>query len=272
MSRQELLAKYPELDRDIHRPNAEADAIVALALTGHKVVHRRIETDVAVEFVVVGHTVYSPDARNHPRISDAIDEAKVQKRTVPEPDDLGGLAAIDYAHSNLADRTRLSYDPDGHDLDQVYPIGSRADRQEIAASLSAASMGVPGTSVVLSDPNVPHLTPDLPLRWRREDGSANSSVAVFPVAHGFSVQRTAELLLHFLASQCRWCDRARGRPEWGLLCSAGETVYLFPACFMCKDELASDFADGDHGSTQSLDFVANDGDLHGTGWPADRHR
>lgn len=273
MSRDDLLVKYPSLDRDIHRVDRLTDLFEAAATQGHKPVGQwKRRRDGREKFVVTGHVTYSPGARNHPRISDALDEARAQKRTVPEPDDLAALARLDYAHSNLSDRDRLSYDPDGYGLDEVYSIESRLHRHKLAASLHAATMGEPMVSVVLIDPNVPAVQPDMPLRWRNKDGSVSSSAATFPVGLGYSPKRVAELVMHFLASQCRWCDRADGRPDFGLLCSAGETVYLFPTCRNCRDELASFFADGDHGSTQSLDFIANDGDLHGTGWPADRRR
>lgn len=272
MSEAEMRAHVAQL-RDIHRVDPLADQIETLHLLGDTPVlgsprGRRGNQ----EAVVTSYRKMSRGARFHPEIAAAMDEVHLLKTTVPEPKWLSQNASLDYDHSNLAGRkARRAVYPDpefvgdegGHELN-VYELASRDDRHQFGLSLEMATQGQAGRCVVIVDRGLPFVTPDLPLQFT-DDGEISPSAALFPVTYGNSSKRVALLVMEHYATQCRWCDSLRAEPEWGLLCSAGATVYLFPTCWDCKDRL-----DGDFGRDPSqLDYVVNDGWFRATGYPSD---
>lgn len=273
MSESEMRAHVEAL-RDIHRVDPLADQIETLHVRGDTpVLGRRLRRG-RQEVVVTGYRKLSPGARFHPEIAAALDEAHLIKTTVPEPKWLAHHASLDYDHSNLPDRKCLPAvypDPEfvddkgGYELN-VYDLASRDDRQQFVLSLEMATQGQAGRCVVIVDPGLPFVTPDLPLQFTNRGDVAPSAV-LFPVTYGNSSKRVAHLVMEHYATQCRWCDSLRTGPEWGLLCSAGSTVYLFPTCWDCKDRLDKDFAR----DPNQLDFVLNDGWFRATGYPSDEN-
>lgn len=273
MSDAEMRAHVEKL-RDLHRTDPLADAIESANAHGDKPFGKWRGRHGRQKFEVAGHRKLSPGARFHPDVAAALDEAHLIKTTVPEPEWLARCVSIDYDHSNLPGRTAqpavypdLEFDGDqgGHELN-VYDLASRGQRQDFADALELATRGAAGRSVVIVDPGLPFVTPDLPLRFT-EDGEVAPSAAQIPVTYGYTSERVARLAMERYASQCRWCNSVRTEPEWGLVYSAGATVYVFPTCWDCKDQLERDF-DSD---PKALDFVLNDGWFRATGYPSDEN-
>ncbi|CCQ17536.1 putative uncharacterized protein [Rhodococcus sp. AW25M09] len=257
-----MRAHVEALRNNIHRVDDVADEIMASQLRGHKAIGQWRGRRGRQKFEVTGHRKLSPGAAENPSIRDAIDHARLQKRTVAEPNWMK-RRGFDYAHSNLADRRALPYRAEGYDLSGVHALDSQADRARIRASLEAASMGEPGACVVLIDPGVARVIPGYPLRlW---EGELEPCAVTFPVPHGYTGLRIAAQVVHRYASRCRWCDTNGATPSEGLVVSAGSTAYVFPTCRSCHDDLESFFDP----AASPLDFVSNDGEQHAMGWPAD---
>ena len=273
MSDAEMRAHVEKL-RDIHRVDPLADAIESNSAHGDKpVVDGWFGPAGDQTPNIVRHKKYSPGARFHPEIAAALDEKHLIKTTVPEPYWLKS-ASLDYDHSNLPDRKCLPAvypDPEfeddegGHELN-VYDLSTRLERQSFAESLELATRGEVGRCVVIVDPGLPFVTPDLPLRFT-DEGDVAPSAAMFPVTYGNSSKRVALLVMEHYASQCRWCDSKHAEPNWGLLYSAGATVYLFPTCWDCQARLNSDFG----WDPSQLDFICDDGSFRATGYPSDQN-
>jgi hypothetical protein len=261
MSRAELLRKYSGLSRDIHTVSPMVEQIEA-AMQGDKPVYKSVSRK--RDPVLVGHSTYSPGARFHPRLSEALDFAKEIRTTVPDSRWLEENARIDYIHSNLPARKRLDYDPDGHSLN-VIGMDHASRVEDYRLGLDVGVTGPVGVRcVVLVDPLAPTYAPKLP--WSMTEGEeASPSVVAFPVPFGYSTERIARQVMHYFASQCHWCG-CRGIP-FGVLVSAGSTTYLFPVCGTCWWEYTNDV----HGGCE-ISLVGNDGEDFGTGWPADEHR
>ncbi|MCZ4519508.1 hypothetical protein O4220_13380 [Rhodococcus ruber] len=274
MSDAEMRAHVEKL-RDPHRRDRLADAFESANVHGDKpVIDGWSGPDGDQSPNVIGYKKYSPGARFHPEIAAALDEAHLIKTTVPEPKWLGKNALLDYDHSNLRSGKCLPAvypDPEfeddegGHELN-VYDLSSRLGRQSFAESLDLATRGEAGRCVVIVDPGLPFVTPDLPLRFT-DEGDIAPSAATFPVTYGYSSKRVAQLVMERFATQCRWCDSLHAEPEWGLLYSAGATVYIFPTCSSCKAGFDSDFS----WDPSQLDYVVNDGWFRAAGYPSDEN-
>lgn len=262
VDRDELARKYPALDRDIHAVTPIVEQIEA-AMRDEKPVHKATGKDGVLQ--EVGRRRRSPAARLHPRLSEALDAVRELKVTIPDDRWLEEVAGLNYTHSNLPDRGLLPYDEDGHDLN-VYGIDHAEQAEDYRRGLDVVSRGPVGARcVVLVDSGVPAYAPKLPWVWT-DDGDVAASVAAFPVAHGYSSERVAQMAMHRFASSCRWC--ASSSVDWGMIVSAGATTYLFPTCGSCRSDFEADF----RRDRDALDFICNDGWDHATGWPADRHR
>ena len=258
MSDAEMRAHIGKL-RDIHRVDPLADALVSANMNGDKPVLKGWQNG---KPNIVDYRKLSCGAAEHPLIRAAVDAVRAEKYTVAELTWYAENVSLDFSHSNLTGRDPLPYRVDGYKLN-VYPLSEREDRQLYGKSAELAT-SQPGPSVVLADPKVPFVAPDLPLRFT-DGGEIAPSAVLFPVLPGYTTSRVAKLAMHHFASQCHWCDSAHTEPNWGLLYSAGATVYVFPTCWGCKDGLESFFAE----FTSTLDFVSNDGEEHAIGWPVD---
>lgn len=274
MSDAEMRAHIGALRNDLHRVDPLADAIESANSHGDKPLGKLRDRRGHRNFEVTGYKKYSPGARFHPEIAAALDEAHLIKTTVPEPKWLADSTSIDYDHSNLPDRKSLpavypdpefADDQGGHELN-VYDLASRDDRRQFALSLEMATQGQVGRCVVIVDPGLPFVTPDLTLRFS-DEGDTAPSAAMFPVTYGYSSKRVALLVMEHYATQCRWCDSLHAAPDWGLLYSAGATVYLFPTCWDCQARLNSEFG----WDPIQLDFVCDDGSFRATGYPSDHN-
>lgn len=265
--RAELLRKFPALSRDISQavsPLVEqlVDQIES-ARAGARPVYQSDGRKQNPS--LIGHSTYSPGARFHPRLSEALDFAKEIRTTVPDARWLEEHARIDYLHSNFPRRRPLDYDPDGHSINVVGLEHAFA----VADYRLGLDIGVTGPvgvrCVVLIDPKAPTYTPKLP--WSMtECGEVTPSIVAFPVPHGYSTERVARQVMHYFASQCHWCGDADQVP-FGVLVSAGSTTYLFPVCGSCRWEFTNDMNSG-----CCISHVSNDGWDFETGWPADERR
>lgn len=264
--RDELARKYPALDRDIHGSDPIVDQIEAShrgACTVYAAGKRNHDRPVPL-----GVRRFSPAARLHPRLSAAIDAAREIRSTVADSRWYEQVADLDYIHSNLPNRRPLRYEDDGHDLN-VVDLQHAAEVESYRLALEASTTGFGARCVMLVSESAPTYAPSLPWRWT-DGGEVAASVVAFPVPQGvsadrvaYSTERVARLALHTFPAPCHWCGGHL--PQLGLLVSADPTVYLFPTCLSCGHglERECDFA--------GLDFVANDGWVFGTGWPADEY-
>lgn len=258
MSDAEMRAHVEKL-RDPHRIDPLADAIESANAHGDKPVVKGWRKG---KPNIVGSRELSPGAAEHPLIREAVDALREIKHTVAESNWYAQNAGLDYAHSNLTQRERLPYRAEGYEFN-VYPIRERDVRQTYG-ELAELATTQPGRCVVLADPKVPFVAPDLPLRFT-DGGEITPCAVLFPVLPGYTTSRVAKRAMHHFASQCNWCNSKHAEPSLGLVYSAGATVYVFPTCWSCKDDLESFFGP----FASPLDFVSNDGEDHAIGWPVD---
>lgn len=268
--------RFPALNHDIRATSPMVDQIEAAQKPANVI----MKPNGRERPRAVRRRDFSPGAQWHPRISAALDDAKLVKTTVADVrwyEDHG----LTYLNSNLPDRLprEAIYGPgdvspgeepdyyhpdDGHALDDVVPLNYREHVAQYRSSLAVSSAGPFAHCVVLIDPNAPTFTPPLPWKWT-DEGHVEPSVVAWPVPEGFSVGRVARFALE-RKSRCRWCSATR--PERGLLVQAGATVYVFPTCLPCGSRLEEDFGQ----APDCLDFETCDGWDRASGYPADDWR
>jgi hypothetical protein len=226
---------------------------------------------------------YSPHARWHPTIAQALDEVRDDPTTLPSSDWLESNG-FHYIHSNLPDREPVPFTEEGHDHN-VVGIDHAERVRDYRLGVANSICGPHGLRAVrLVDPNVPLYSPSLPWKWT-EGCEITPTQVLFPVAYGWTTDRVARMALSRYSKDCHWTNRrpqvgwhkCNGVPDYGLLVSCGAITFTFPTCWSCREAFAKDVTRGGwngeiEDDDRKLDYASNDGWDRLVGWPADRWR